>query len=242
MAVKPAVFQSGGQISEHYIPGAYSRLDFIKGSGGLVSTNRAVIFGNSGGGEPGKVLWFTGATEAAETLRSGPLLDAIKHAFVPGGGLVPQAIGAYRVNTAIQASSDFKQTSTVIITAKSWDYGLHVNQLKRKLEAATTSGKKLSVQYQANEVWVRDNIEKESLEIQYTGAAASATMTINATQLSTSCAATPADDLTILFSAYATIEDLVNYINDQTAYTCTIKATLKTDPSNELDVVTAQDI
>ena len=139
MGVKPATFQSGGLVSQHYIPGAYSRLDFIKGTGGLVSISNAVIFGNCTGGEPEKILWFSGPSHAEDILRSGPLLDAIKHAFKPGEGFTPQFIGGWRVNTALQAESECLKTATVIITLKAWDWGLHTNKLKRKIEAGSVS-------------------------------------------------------------------------------------------------------
>ena len=64
MGVKAAIFQSGGKISQHYIPGAFSRLDFVRGTGGLVSASNVVIFGDCRGGEPGKILWFSGPTHA----------------------------------------------------------------------------------------------------------------------------------------------------------------------------------
>jgi hypothetical protein len=241
MGVKGATFQSGGKATQHYLPGAYSRIDYVKGSGGLVSINNAVLMGDSRGGEPNKLLWFGSATAAAETLRSGPLLVAIKHAFSPGGGYVPQKIAAWRVNPGTQSQHDYKSGANIMIEAKSKDYGLHCNQLKTKLEAGTLSGKKVTIQFQDNDPEIWDDVEKESFEIQYTGAGTSCTMDITKTQLTT----TPVGDgetLTVLFSAFPTIEDVVNYINDQAGYTCTIKTGVPSDPSTELDSVTSQDI
>jgi len=243
MGVDKATFQSGGQISQHSLPGAYSRLDFIKGTGGLVSSSNVVIFGDCRGGEPGKILWFTGPTEAEEVLRSGPLLDAVKHAFSPGGGLVPQYIGAWRVNPGTRASSQFTASSNPMITAYAWDWGLHTNQLKRKLEAGTSSGKKLTLKFQNNDEYVVDNIEKESFEIQYTGAGTAAIMTITKTALSTTVTGGPGgEDLSMTFATFPTIEDIVNYINDQSGYTCTVVTGTPTDSSSELDSVASQDI
>lgn len=242
MGVKPATFQSGGLQSQHYLPGAYSRLDFIKGTGGLVSAANLVIAGDCRGGEPNKLLWFTGPTEAEDVLRSGPLLDTIRHAFSPGGGLVPQAIAAWRVNPGTQAGRKFQNGTDDMIDAKAWDWGLHTNQLKSKLETGTTSGKKLTLKFQLNAEEVVDNIEKESFEIQYTGAGTAATMTITLTNLTTTCTGASEDDLDIDFASFPTIQDLVNYINDQPSYTCTIKTPIPSDPSAELDSVSSQDI
>ena len=242
MGVQPAVFQSGGQISQHYIPGGYSRLNFVKGAGGLVSASNGVIIGDCRGGEPNKLLWFRSPAEAKETLREGPLLDAMRLAFNPGEGLVPQRLASLRVNPGLQASRILKNGSDTMIDVPAWDWGLHTNQVKMKLEAGTTSGKKLSVQFQLNEAVVEDNVEKESFEIQYSGAGTAATMTITKTQLTTTCTGASEDDLTILFSAFPTIEDIVNYINDQANYSCTIKTSNPKDKSIELDSVSAEDI
>ena len=95
--LQPAIFQSGGQASSHYIPGAYSRIDFAKSAGGLSSINNAVIAGDARGGKPNTLLTFSSLSEAKAALRSGPLLDAISHAFNPGPDYVPQRISAWRV-------------------------------------------------------------------------------------------------------------------------------------------------
>lgn len=238
MGVKSATFQSGGLLSQHRLPGAYSRLDFIKGTGGLVSAANAVIMGDSRGGKPNELLWFTGPADAENVLRDGDLLDAIRHAFRPGGGLTPQAIAAWRVNPGTRATREFKKSADNMIDAYAWDYGLHTNQLKIKLE---TTGTKLTIQFQNNAAEVTTGIGKDSFEIQYTGGGDPATMTITKTQFSTTITGN-GEDLTCLFSAFPTIEDLVNYINDQTSYTCTIKTLVKTDPCSELDSVSGVDI
>ncbi len=242
MGVNPATFSSGGLQSQHYLPGAYSRLNFIKGSGGLVSIANAVIMGDSRGGEPNKVHWFGSAAEAQETLISGPLLDAVRHAFSVGGGLIPQMIGAVRVNPGTQAARIHENGSTTIIDVTAWDYGLYTNQLKSKLEAGTVTGKKLTIKFQNNDEEIWDDIERESLQIQYTGAGSAATMNITKTQLDTTCTGEAGDDLVMLFSAFPTIEDLVNYINDQTAYTASILTGNSSEKTTELDTITAQDI
>ncbi len=242
MGVAPATFTSGGLQSQHYLPGAYSRISFLKGTGGLVSAANAVIFGDCRGGEPNIIHWFGSPAIAEEILRSGPLLDAVKHAFKVGGGLVPQQIGALRVNPGIRATREFKNSSDNMIDAYGWDWGLHTNQLKSKLEAGTINGKKLTLKFQNNDDEIVDDIYRESFEIEYTGAGSAATMTISLTQLTTTCTGAPTDDLTIAFASFPTIEDIVNYINDQTGYTCTILTPVPAQKSEHLDSITAQDI
>lgn len=241
MGVKVAIFQSGGQASSHYIPGAYSRIDFKKSAGGLSSINNAVLMGDSRGGEPNKLLWFSSPSEAEAVLRSGPLLDAVKHAFNPGPGYTPQRIAAWRVNPGVQATSSFLKTADAVIIAKAWDYGLHGNQVKRKLESGTVSGKKLTVAFMSETEYVVDNITKSSFVIQYTGAAATATMSIDATGITTTTAG-DVNNLSVPFASFPTIQDIVNYINDQTDYTCTVSTLTPSDPGSELDYITTQDI
>ena len=242
MGVQPATFKSGGLQSQHYLPGGYSRISYLKGTGGLVSAANAVIFGDCRGAEPNVIHWFDGPTVAEEILRSGPLLDVVKHAFKIGGSLVPQQIGALRVNPGTKATREFRNSADNMIDAFAWDWGLHTNQLKSKLEAGTVNGKKLTLKFQNNDDEIIDDIYRESFEIEYTGAGSAATMTISLTQLTTSCTGAPTDDLTILFASFPTIEDLVNYINDQAGYTCTILTSVPAQNSADLDSVTAQDI
>jgi len=196
--------------------------------------------GKCNGGEPNILQWFQSASEAERTLLSGELLDAVKHAFAPGGGLVPALIAAWRVNPGTQSTYQYLKTATAMIIATARDYGLHTNQLKTKLEAGTGSGKKVTIQFKDNDPEVWDTVEKASFQILYSGAVSGA-MTITKTQLSTTCD-TPADDLTMLFTTFTTIEEIVNYINDQANYTCTLLTSTPSDASTELDSVSAVDI
>ncbi len=242
MGIRKATFESGGQISQHAQPGGYSRLNFVKGSGGLSSSSNVVIAGDCRGGDPNKLLWFGSPSEAAEVLRSGPLLDAVRHAFSPGPGLTPQAIAAWRVNPGTRATRTHLKTAVNMITVSGWDYGLHTNQLKSKLTAGTTVGKKLTVKFQNNDEVVTDNIYRASFEILYIGTGSACAMEITKTGLTTVCTGSTPDNLAIVFASFPTIEDLVNYINDQATYTCTIKTGVPTQKTIELDSVTGQAI
>jgi hypothetical protein len=233
--LQPAVFQSGGQASSHYIPGAYSRIDFTKSAGGLSSINNAVIAGDARGGVPNTLLTFSSLSEAKAALRSGPLLDAIMHAFKPGPDYVPQRISAWRVNPGLQAGYSIKKTADTLIAVKAWDYGLHTNQVKIKIEAGTVSGKKITIAFMSETPWVADDVYRASITIQYTGSETACALSISDTALTTVTTA-HTQELSCLFSTFPTIQDLVNYINDQPGYVCTVSSLNPTkDLSSQLD-------
>jgi len=245
MGVGAATFRSAGKISQHYIPGGYSRISAPAGNIGPVSANRGVIVGECTGGKPNEVIWFTSINDAINVLRGGDLLNALRFALSPGGDLIPQMIGAVRVNSAVQASGTLQKSAADIIDIKARDYGLYTNQIKVTVAAGSVSGKKLTVELNEDSQEI-DNIEKESINIQYTGDATTAVMTINATTLTTTLAGDQTDgsaNLSVAFSTYDTIEKVVGYINSQTGYSCTlVDGVDEEDASNELDAVTAQDI
>ncbi len=242
MGVDSVAFQSAGQRTEHLIPGAYSRNNYVRSAGGGVSANRAVLIGESKGGKPNTLYWFYTSSEAIEVLRGGPLLEAVLCAFAPGNDLTPQAIGAMRINPGTQASRILKQGVTELVTVKAWDYGLHTNQLKMKLEAGSlANSKKLTFSFMGSES-VLDNIIRPSLEIQYVGTGSAAVLAITKAGLTTTITGTPADNLAIDFAAFQTIEDVVNYINDRPAYTCVLKTGVPTELSIHLDGVAGQAI
>ena len=239
MGVTPATFDSGGKLSQHYLPGAYSQIDYVPNGNGVVAANNSVILGDARGGKPNTLVYVGSEAEAIAILRSGSLLDAIRHAFNPGGGFVPQRIGFMRVNPGTQSQRTLQSSAANIITLKSADYGVHTNQLKAKLEAGTT-GKKFTVQFQNEAEIVVDDIIRPSITIQYIGAGAAATMDIDDTSLVTTVDAV--EDLNIDFASFATIESLVAYINDQSDYTCVAATGDLSQKTIHLDAVSSQDI
>lgn len=246
MGVGRAIFASAGKISQHLIPGGYSRIDTPRGQAGPVSANRGAILGVCSGGKPGDLLWFTNINDAINTLRSGALLDALRFALNPGGELVPQMVGAMRVNPATQAVSTIQDTVPAdIIDIKSKDYGIYTNNIKFTIANATTKGKKLTVTLNA-ESQILDDIYKDSIKIQYTGDATTGVMTITGTQLTTTLAGDQTDgslNLTVAFATYITIEQVVGYINSQTGYTCSlIDGVDEEDAPGEMDAYSAQNI
>src|SRR3989304_4872402 len=173
MAIGKRTFQSAGQISQHLIPGAYSRIDSIKGTSGLVPANNGVLMGQCEGGQPNTLLQFNSVSEAVNTLKKGPLMEAVRQAFNPGNDLTPQRLFAMRVNSAVAATLNLKNVGSqnlVLITSRDW--GLAQNQINLKMEAGTT-GKKITINYKtAQEIF--DNILRNSIVITH----ATATVTI----------------------------------------------------------------
>lgn len=240
MSLNFRTFQSAGQISSHIIPGAYSRIDSVLGAAGLAAANNGVIMGKSLGGQPATLLQFNTVAEAVATLKGGELMEAVRLAFNPGGGLNPQRLFAMRVNSAVQGSINLLDgSSNTMITLKSLDYGLYVNQIKVKLETGTSFGKKLTVSFKTDPDEVFDDIRRQSFTIQYTAGACTMTIVNNsgAKTLTTSVGG-----LSITLSDYPTIGDLAAYINDQTNFTCTPIAGEEDRSPLELDAISAQDI
>lgn len=238
MGVKPAIFESAGKRSEHLIPGSYSRSDSISGSNGGVSAGNAVILGRSAGGKPNTLLEFASLSEARDYLISGDLLDGIAHAFNPGGDYSPQKVFGMVVNSNTQAQRLLKSGSTHVLTVKTKNYGALMNQTKMRISAGTT-GSKVQIKYKDKESQI-DNIRRETFSLLYTGEGTSATVTVSPTGLVTEVqgVANNADNLSLSFVEFPTIEDLVSRINDTGVYTAVIIDTASGVKSSQLDTIT----
>lgn len=242
MGVSRVVFESAGQRTEHIIPGAYNRSNFEAQAGGGVSANNGVILGDSKGGEPKKLLVFASPSEARATLKGGTLLEGVLHAFDPGNGYVPQRVGAMRVNVGAQAESTLQYSGTDQIALKAWDWGLHTNQLKRKFVAGTAAGShKVQIQYANEAVETYDNITHPSFSLQYIGLGSSASAEIDETGLTVTVAGA-SDGIVVAFASFPTIEDVVNYLNDQASYQAVLLAGDGRELAENLDHVTGADV
>jgi len=213
----------------------------VKGAVGLAAANNGVIMGKCRGGKPATLLQFNTVAEAVAALRSGDLMEAVRLAFAPGGGVNPQRLFAMRVNSAIQGSVDLDDiTPDTMITLTSRDYGIYVNQIKVILATSSdTYGKKLTVQFKTDPDEVFDNIRRQSFAIEYTDAACTMTIVNNS---GAQTLVTSVGGLSINLNDYPTIGDLAAYINDQTDFTCTPIAGQEDAAPLELDAVDAQDI
>jgi len=238
MGVSKRTFQSAGQISQHLIPGAYSRIDSVKGAVGFASANNGVIMGSCTGGEPQTLLQFNTLGDAIRTLKGGELMEAMRLAFNPGPGYVPQKLYAMRVNSAVQSSGHLLNSTDPMIKLESRDYGLDQNQLNFKIEAGTTAGKKITIVYKTK-TEVHDDIIRNSFSVVYGGGACTMTIVNDST---THTLTTSVGGISLDLNSYPTINSVVAYINTVTSFTAAAVAGQEDASSLELDCVSAQSI
>jgi len=243
MGVGPAIFQSGGQRSEHYIPGAYSRSLAVGGAGGGVSANNAVILGRSRGGQPNKLFVFSSLDEARETLVEGDLLKGVAHAFNPSPEYSPQAIRAMVVNGNTQAQSVLRAGSSEILRLKTASYGIIANSISRQLVNGTNAGTKKMLFTMGDIEDKIDNIGKKSIQIRYIGDGTSAVLDVNNIGLSIKITrAGNTSTISVPFEDYPTIEELVKRLNATGDFAVIQLDEEANVPSNELDFVDSVDI
>lgn len=218
--------------------------DSALAAAGAVASSTVAVVGPSDGGAPNAALTFATAADAAAVLRGGALLDCVRKAFDPGGN----SPGAALV-IAVRAGSPTQSTFTLLdagsansIVLTSTDYGLWTTQIRVKVEAGTTQGKKITVSAPVagqTQTVVQDNVYRAALSIQYTGAAAASLLTINATQFATVNTGN-VDNVTLLFSVYPTLQQIVDALNATGKYTAAVLGS-PTAASSTLDGITNQD-
>lgn len=204
--------------------------------------NVVALLGVSAGGKPKTALRFGSPQQAQAELASGELLDAVLKAFDPSsevGG--PDTVVAIRVNPATQAALALLNGATTVINLASTGYGLRENQVKVKIEAGTSTGKRVTVQ-RGNDYYVGDNLARNMFSVIYGGAQASATITTNGTQVILAApAGTPV--ATIDLNSYTTVQAVVDRINAVADFTATVLDGNTTAATlNTLDYVTAQSV
>jgi len=130
-----------------------------------LATGRIIVIGESEGGAPSEIHWFTDKTGAKDVLRGGSALREIGYMFNPSTQQdgAPY-VGFVRAQVAVQGSIDL--TSIII---KSKDYGVYTNDIRIKTENGTLGAttKKITV-ISGDETEVFDNLGL-ALDIQYVG-------------------------------------------------------------------------
>ena len=249
MGVSPAIFESGGQRSEHFVPGVYGRSFNISSPSG-VSAGNLCILGKSSGGEPYKMLEFSGIAEAKEALVGGELLDAVAHAFSASNTYIPQKVYAMRVNDGTQSSLTLKTGATDLLKVYSWDWGVHTNQLKMLVSAGTAANsKKISLAYK-NQTEVVDDIVNKALSVEYYGEGQNPKVTVGVNSISFVAETIPEDEsdpeptdsLTVSFDDFATLDTLVTRINDSDIWQAVVVGNNNSLPSADLDTVSSVDV
>jgi hypothetical protein len=209
----------------------------------LTVGNVLAVIGRSVGGEPNTALRFGSPSEAQAMLKDGELLTAVLKAFDPSADTgSPQTVVAVRVNPATQASLVLLDGgAATVITLQSTDYGLYTNQIKAKIEAGSSAGKKLTTQF-GNSYFSADNVARNAFLIRYTGGQASARMSVTGTQVTLE-APNGTTVATIDLNAYDTIQELVDRINVTSGFTASVQDGNGAKPTLQgLDFVTQQDV
>ncbi|MDR1837628.1 MAG: hypothetical protein LBQ89_08225 [Treponema sp.] len=239
MGIGPAIFQTAGQRSEHYVPGAYSRSMAVGGEGTGVSANNGVILGRSRGGQPNKLFTFSTKDEAEETLVGGDLLKAVAHAFNPSPEYSPQAIRAMVVNGNTQASTVLTAGNADVLTLKTASWGVIANSITRQIKNGTKAGTKkivFTVEEIKDEI---DNIGKRSIQLQYTGDSPTASLTIDRDGLTIMLSD---DVITLSYEDFPTIESLIARLSGSGEFAAIQLDDEANVPSEELDHVENIDI
>lgn len=184
--------------------------------------NVVALLGKSEGGKPFTALRFGSPSEARSVLRSGELLKAVELTFDPSSDTVsPATVIAIRVDPATQAALTLKDAATNdVIALASTDYGLHNNQIKVKVEAGSTKGKKLTVANGTGS-FSKDNVFRDAFTCVYNGAQATATITVSESSV---VLAAPAGSTvaTIPLSSFPTVGALVERINAVTDFSAVV--------------------
>ena len=242
MGVGPAIFESAGQRSEHYVPGVYGRSFNVSSPSGISAGNLCIL-GKSNGGEPYKMLEFGSLADAKQALVGGELLDAIGYAFSGSNTYVPSKVYAMRVNNGTQSSVTLQSGATDLLKLKSWDWGVHTNQLKILVANGTiANSKKISLAYkdQTEEV---DNIVNAALEVIYAGEGVNPKVSIGTDNIVLTAETEeetpePVDALTVSFADFDTLDSLANRITESGVWLVSVVGNNETMKSVNLDTVT----
>jgi len=233
-------------------PGASTKIDASQFQNITLSGLGTVgLIGEADGGEPRTVQRFTSPEAVKAFYKSGPLVEAAAIAAAPGNDpRIPsgaQAIVTYKVNNSTKATlaHDGKHTF------KSKQYGFLTNNITVALAVGDTANERIITITDLDYFGGLVTEVSPSLgalgkfSILYTGAATVNDLVVTATGITTttSTASIPADDLAIVFSDFASLNDIIVYINNHPNYTCTALVTnaVSFDPTN-LDTVASLDI
>lgn len=193
--------------------------------------NAVVLIGRSEGGEPKKAIRITSPAHAKALLRSGDLLDAARRALAPSaetGG--PSELYIVRVNPAVQSTLTLQDGAAAdAISLASTGYGAYTKRIRVKVEAGTSSGKRVTLQLDDG-YYSRDNIARNALKVRYTGSEVTGTISVTPTSVVLE-APTGANTVTIDLNDYKTVQELVDRIAAETDWTASVSAGAATTPA-----------
>jgi hypothetical protein len=235
------------------IPGSYSQRLFPEDQGAGAVTGRAIIMGEATkGGIPydafsdveDVINVAEGQAQALNIFGGGPLYYGAEFFLTPTKDprfSKPSEAWCMVVNKMTQATTKLKAVAVDTIDVAWNKYGTDANTAAIKVSSGSNTGKKVEVIYKGGETLNQDDVNLNLMKILYTGAGSAATMTITATTLTTTCTGATSDNLSITLANYTDMGSLINYINNQTNYTCTLLGT-SDEKTTVFDAVTAQDI
>jgi hypothetical protein len=204
--------------------------------------NVVALIGQSVGGQPNVPLTFGDPSTAAAVLQSGELLTAVQNAFAPStevGGAA--SVVVIRVNPALQSALTLLDAASApAINLLSADWGAWTNQIKVKVQPGSVTGLQATTQF-GTSFYTQDNIARNAFSIQYTGAAASATMSITGTTVVLQAGGSPV--ATIDLTQMKTIQQLVDAIDVVPGFLATVlDGNGQQAALNGLDYVTSVDV
>lgn len=181
--------------------------------------NVLAIIGKSIGGKPFTPLSFGSPQEALAVLGDCEAAFAVAKAFDPSSEVPgPSSVIFVRVNPAVQASLALKDGSAAdVINLVSTGYGKAFNATKIKIEDGSVSGKKVTTQF-GNGYYSADNVARNAFSVQYSGASASATISVTNSTVTLVADTSTAIDL----ADFPTIGQLVDRINAVAGFSASV--------------------
>ena len=215
-------------------PGAYSKTT-VNLSGGfpLAATGIVAIVGEALGGAPGSsagVQTFTSEDVASliALYKAGPIVDAARLLIAPArDNRVPNGASMIRVwktNASTQASKILQNSAPItLFTATSLNYGEDENLISVQIANGSSANNKVfSIRKNGATEVLSENAYDAVLALQYVGADATCTLTIQNVSgvktLVTTTTSTPADNLSIGLPG-KTVQDLVDILDANASYT-----------------------
>jgi hypothetical protein len=211
-----------------------------------VYRNFGVSLPHSSGAQRAMGYGVGSLAEAQEKLVGGELLDAVAYAFTASNTYIPSSVFVMRVNDGSQSSVTLKRGANDLMKVKSWDWGVHTNQVKMMIADGTiANSKKITVAYK-DKVTTQDNIINAVMSCNYYGDGQNPTVSVGVSNISFAAESIPEegeqsepiDLLTINFSDFDTIDSLVAYINDSDCWQANVIGNNRDVKSVKLDTLT----
>jgi hypothetical protein len=240
-------------------PGAYSQTR-VNLSGGfpLSATGVVAIVGEALGGAPGSsdgVQTFTSEDIASliAKYKSGPIVDAARLLVAPArDNRVPNGasmIRVYKTNASTQASKILQNSAPAnLFTLTSANFGEDENLINIQVANGSSANNKVfTIKKNGVTETLTENAYAAVMQMQYTGADASCTITIQnlsgVKTLVATTSSTPADNLSISLPGKS-VQDLVDIIDSNASYSASTSfQNAKSTSASSLDFIsTALDV